>query len=184
MIILTLDLSKRSTGWAVWESGKPRPYSGRWVLGSEYTSQGKTFAKLQREMMDLRKVHEFTRVYLEAPILPGQLGGHTNNSSLRVLSGLAAHVHSYCSVVAGVSDPVEINVSSWRKDFIGSQKRGTKRHTLKSLTLERCAQLDLKPRTDDEADALGLLDYVIEAHHSILPPWRENEVLRPPLGMA
>src|SRR3546814_3337437 len=56
-----------------------------------------------------------------------------------------------CRIVRGVSP------STWRVNFIGSQKRGTKRATLKDLTKERCRQLGMKPQNDDEADAIGIL---------------------------
>src|SRR3546814_16325839 len=58
-----------------------------------------------------------------------------------------------CRIVRGVSP------STWRVNFIGSQKRGTKRATLKDLTKERCRQLGMKPQNDDEADAIGILTH-------------------------
>jgi len=106
--------------------------------------------------------------------------GGTNIDSLRVLAGLAAHAESWADGM-GLRSVQAVNVSTWRKHFIGSQKRGSKRATLKSLTMERCNQLGFKPRRDDEADALGILDYGCELR-GVLPPWRANEVLRPPLG--
>src|SRR3546814_14377532 len=80
-----------------------------------------------------------------------------------------------CRIVRGVSP------STWRVNFIGSQKRGTKRATLKDLTKERCRQLGMKPQNDDEADAIGILTHTAESL-GLSPPWTANEVLRPPLG--
>src|SRR3546814_19503842 len=80
-----------------------------------------------------------------------------------------------CRIVRGVSP------STWRVNFIGSQKRGTKRATLKDLTKERCRQLGMKPQNDDEADAIGILTHAAESL-GLSPPWTANEVLRPPLG--
>jgi len=76
-----------------------------------------------------------------------------------------------------------INLSSWRKHFVGSMPRGTKRKEWKDYAIERCQQYGWRPRNDDEADALGLLDYALDLQ-GIVPPWRAGEVLRAPLGRA
>lgn len=182
MNILALDLSKRSTGWAIWPEGSETARFGHWVLGSAYTSDGGTYAKLHQCMGELYQVVAFEHVFIEEPIHPANLSGHTNIDTLRVLAGIAAHAESFAEAF-GIRTFRRINVSSWRRDFIGPQKRGTKRATLKSLTMERCRQLGFNPRRDDEADALGLLDYACTLR-DVIPPWRVDEVLRPPLGMV
>lgn len=180
---LALDLSKRRTGWAFWRAGTESARFGHWELGSEMTPDGATFAKLHGNLSELRKVSGFERIYLEKPIHAASLTGHTNIDTLRVLAGLAAHVHSFAAALK-LPPPTEINISSWRRDFIGPQKRGTKSKTLKALTIERCRQLGFAPRYDDEADALGILDYALDFHEQVTPPWRKDEVLRPALGMG
>lgn len=182
MNILALDLSKRSTGWALWPEGSVAPRYGHFVLGSEYTSDGKTYCKLHQVLSDLRQVCRFEHIYFEEPLRPEQLQGHTNIDTLRVLTGLAAHTLSFGAAM-GCRTVMAVNIASWRKDFIGPQKRGTKRATLKDLTMERCHQLGFKPARDDEADALGVLDYACTLR-GIIPPWREHEVLRPMLGRS
>ncbi len=181
MRILALDLSKRSTGWACYADGDSGPSYGHWVLGSEFTSDGRTYCKLHENMTDLHSLGPIDAVYFEEPLHPAKLQGHTNITSLRVLAGLAAHAQSWGEAMQ-CRHIHAVNMSSWRKDFIGSQKRGTKRHTLKSLSLERCRQLGFNPRNDDEADALGILDHACVCL-DIMPNWRRAEVLRPPLGM-
>lgn len=180
MTYLSLDLSKRRTGFAFWSRGMERARFGNWVLGSEYATDGETFAKLHGHLLDLHRVAKIEHIYLEQPIHPASLTGHTNIDTLRVLAGLAAHVHSFVAATS-VRSAIEINVSTWRRDFIGAQKRGTKRQTLKSLTMERCRQLGFSPRYDDEADAIGILDFALDFHEHVTPPWRADEVLRPPL---
>jgi hypothetical protein len=176
---LALDLSKRSTGWAFW-NGKPDQTArfGSWVLGSEYTSKGATYIKLHSNLAEMFQIMPFDRMFFEEPIHPAQLQGGTNIESLRVLSGVAAHAESFAAATGCRSQG--INVSSWRGDFIGPQKRGTKRPVLKELTMLRCQQLGFSPRKDDEADAIGLLTYGILLN-GVTPPWLANEVLRQPL---
>lgn len=176
-MILALDLSKYRTGWAYWDGTSEKARFGHWKLGSEYTTEGDTYIKLQKCLMDHHRLMRIEHCYLEQPINPANLSGHTNIDTLRILSGLAAHVQSFGRAV-GFRSILEINVSSWRRDFIGPQKRGTKRQTLKTLCMERCRQLGFAPRYDDEADAIGLLTYAILLR-GITPPWLSNEVLRP-----
>lgn len=180
MTILALDLSKRSTGYAVFGDKLSTAYFGHWVLGSEFTSRGKTYCKLWDCLEELHSLHRIEHMFFEEPMNAGAMQGGTNIDSLRVLAGLAAHAESWADGM-GLRSVQAVNVSTWRKHFIGSQKRGSKRATLKDLTIERCEQLGFKPRRDDEADALGILDYGCELR-GVLPPWRATEVLRPPLG--
>lgn len=179
---LALDLSKRSTGWAVWQDGWDMPRYGHWQLGSEYTSDGQTFAKLHSNLADLRKLVRFQFLYFEEPINPQSLSGNTNIDTLRVLAGLAAHAESY-AFAAGLRLVKRVNISTWRRHFVGKMPRGTKTKQWKDYAIERCRQYGFTPRRDDEADALGLLDYAIDLH-GITPPWRDGEVLRRPLGMG
>jgi hypothetical protein len=182
MNILTLDLSKRSTGWAIWAAGSDKARLGHWQLGSEFTSDGRTYCKLHQCLAELHQITPFEHLYFEEPLRPEMLQGHTNIDTLRVLTGLAAHACSFGEAYR-LATIKAVNISSWRKDFIGRQKRGTKTATLKALVTERCRQLGHSPRKDDEADAFGILDYACTMR-GIVPPWRADEVLRPPLGMV
>jgi len=196
MSYLALDLSKSSTGWALWNPAWDRPRFGHWQLGSEWTTEGGVYAKLHRNLSDLHKVCAFTNLYFEEPINPGHLTGNTSIATIWLLSGLAAHAQSFghikrCRIVKAV------NVERWRKDFIGDMvvrevKAGTRRKRkagdtkasstdqLKKLVIERCRQLGFAPRKNDEADALGILTYAVLLD-GVTPPWLSAETLRAPL---
>jgi hypothetical protein len=180
MGILALDLSKRSTGWACWMPGDENPHYGRWVLGSEFTGDGQTYCKLHECLMHLRMISRFEQIYFEQPLQQQALTGHTNIDTLRVLTGLAAHTESYAYAM-GLRTVMAVHQASWRKHFIGRMPRGTKTKTWKDYSRERCAQYGWATRTDDEADALGILDYACDLK-GIIPPWRTNEVFRAELG--
>lgn len=197
MSYLALDLSKSSTGFALWNPARDKPIYGSWKLGSEYSSDGQVYAKLHRRMADLFKVEPFEKLFFEEPINPAHLTGNTSIQTIWLLSGLAAHAQSFghakrCRLVKSV------NVERWRKDFIGDMvvrevKAGVRRRRkagddkasstdlLKRLTIERARQLGFEPRKNDEADALGILTYSILLD-GVTPPWLANEVLRQPLG--
>lgn len=179
--IIALDLSKRSTGWAVWDEGWDMPRYGSVQLGSEFTCDGRTYIKLHQVLSDLRAtLTKFETIYFEEPINPNALSGHTNIDTLRVLAGLAAHTLSYASALGLRAQAV--NITSWRRHFVGRMPRGTKSKEWKEYAIERCQQYGWKPRKDDEADALGILDYGCELQ-GVTPPWRLDETLRAPLGV-
>lgn len=201
MSYLALDLSKTSTGWAHWDGVRDRPDFASWRLGSEYTTEGGVFAKLHEEMAALHSLMPFETLFLEPPINPAQLQGHTTINTIRLAIGLASHAHSFAHAYRSHVRAVhEINVESWRPDFIGKihsdaaravarrakkagDSRASARDTLKALTIERCRQLGLSPRTNDEADAIGILTYGILSR-GVTPPWIADEVLRQPLQVS
>ncbi|CDO34067.1 hypothetical protein [Novosphingobium sp. KN65.2] len=190
---LALDLSKTSTGWALWVPGTDAPRYGHWQLGSQWTTDGGVYAKLHRNLSDLHKVMPFENLYFEEPINPAHLSGSTSIQTVWMLGGLAAHAQSFghikrCRIVKAV------NIERWRKDFIGDMvvrevKAGVRRKRkagekasatdqLKRLTIERCRQYGFTPRKNDEADAIGILTYSILLD-GVTPPWVSAETLRP-----
>lgn len=179
--IIALDISKRSTGWSIWEAGWEVPRYGSVQLGSEYTTDGGCYVKLHHVLRDLRVISAFESIYYEEPINAQALTGHTNADTLRVLSGLAAHA---CSFGHAMGLRVQaVNITSWRRHFVGKMPRGTKTKDWKAYADERCRQYGWKPRNSDEADALGILDYAISLEGKS-PPWLANETLRTPLEIA
>lgn len=179
MSYLALDLSKSNTGWCQWAPGWDRPIFGSVKLGTEYTSIGGMCGKLHRELAAIHKATPVKYGFIEKPLTANQLHGNTNADALFKLAAIAAHAHSFGYAKGWVGQGVtEVNISTWRRHFIGPMKRGTKTKTLKEYTIERCRQLGLKPRSDDEADAIGLLDYCLHMK-GVTPPWAQREVLRP-----
>lgn len=175
--ILALDLSKKNTGWGLWSEGMDKPRYGSWKLGTEYTGPGQTQHKLIRNMTDLRQLDKFTSLYWEEPLTQMQRMGHSNKGN-----DIQVKLVGQCEVFAYVCRvrTQEINQTSWRRHFVGKMPRGTKSKDWKQYAIERCQQYGWRPRGDDEADALGLLDYAISLE-GLTPPWRQNEVLRPML---
>lgn len=180
MRIIALDLSKRSTGWAVWHQGwhVPFPRYGSVQLGSEYTSDGGTCLKLHRTLADLHATLGFDHLYFEKPLTQMQRGGASNTGN-DIQVKLVGHAESFGEAFA-LRTVMGIDIASWRKHFVGKMPRGTKSKDWKWYADERCRQYGWKPRNSDEADALGLLDYCISLQ-GVTPPWRADEVLRPML---
>jgi hypothetical protein len=170
---IALDLSKRQTGYAVWQDGWVKPIAGSKQLGSEFTSDGQCCAKLHEMLSDIRRAQcRFESMFIEAPLTQLQKGGHSTTDS-DILIKLAGHAESFAYAM-GVRCQL-INMASWRKFFIGSMPRGTKGKDWKFYAQERCRALGWPPRNDDEADALGLLDYGINLS-GIKAPWHSQAV--------
>lgn len=172
MRVLGLDLSKRSTGWALWGEGDERPSSGTWELGSELTPNGRVYAKLHQNMSDLHRFAAIDAVFFEHTIVPAQLQGHTNIDTLRILSGLAAHAESWgeamgCRAIYGV------NQATWRRFFLGKLPVGMRSNDLKDMAMKQARRLGFHPSKHDQAEAIGIMDFGCE-QLGINPPWRQQ----------
>lgn len=193
MKLLALDLSKSCTGWAFWRPGDNRALLGHFSCGSSMSSNGDCFAKLQGRLHELHMALGFERMVWEQKINPQNLQAISNYQTIALLGGLEAHAESFAAVFRIPARAV--NVSSWRPDFLGRdeiagvrqavrerEKREGKKigasDALKVATMERAKQFGHSPRKQDEADALGILDYEL-LMRGITPPWRQTEVLQP-----
>ena len=177
---LGLDLSKSSAGWALWDGKSDKARFGHRRLGNGVlTNHGLTFARVHELMNELHMICPYEAVFVEKPLDPQLMSKIQNFDTPFLLYGLAAHAHSYCEA-KGIRKLQMVHQATWRKHFIGSMRIGTKKPVLKQLTMERCAQFGMPVRTDDEADAIGILDYGIEMQ-GITAPWRRDNILLPPL---
>lgn len=193
MKCLGLDQSKGSTGWACWQTGWERPVFGHVCLGTAYTGRGRVFTKLRSTMIDLwSTVTEYDWVFFEAPIAHRKTQ-NTSDENRRIALGLSGCIEGVAYELGCPENRVfEYEDRSWRPDFIGrienseikaAAKRAQRsaRDPLKAAAKERCKQLGMLVKNDDEADAIGMLTYGILSQ-GITPPWLADEVLRPILG--
>jgi hypothetical protein len=182
MRICALDLSKSSTGFACWGPEDSKTASGVWELGSIFTSRGRVFQKLHMNLLDLHTISPIDAIFYEdgINIFPGAVA--TNAESIKLSAGLAAHAESFAEAI-GARHIHAVNMTTWRRHFLGKMPRGTRKSDLKEMAMERCRQLGFKPAKHDEAEAIGILDYACDAL-GITPYWSAGEVLRPPLERA
>lgn len=180
MRICALDLSKSSTGFAVWAPGDTIAASGVWELGSSFTARGRVFCRLHENMMALETLGHVEAWFYEEPIHPAQLQGQTNADTIKLAAGLAMHVESAAEAF-GARIIRAVNMSTWRRDFLGKMPRAMKTSDLKDMAMQRCRQLGFKPLKHDQAEAIGILDHAC-ASLDLVPYWRTQEVLRPIFG--
>ena len=157
--VLALDLAT-STGFAISQDGAVE--SGVWDLRRHGSSVGERLFGFQTELAALLSdggPAEHRVVVFETP----WVGQKTHQQTARLLMSLAG-VAEMVAWEAGAAC-YEVTAPTWRKHFLGkgrgSGKKGTRRADLKRLAVERCVQLGYVPKTSDEAEALGILDYAL-----------------------
>ena len=149
---LALDQSPKRIGFA-YGTGLGAPGSGRLMLDVEPLTQLRNWLNL---MMLTKGV---THVGYEAPFV----GPKTRHDILFRMVELPAII-KLCCLDAGV--PCEaVPPPTWRKHFIGFGRcpKGIKKSTqhLKDAAMMACNERNWPIASDDEADALGILDYLL-----------------------
>jgi hypothetical protein len=167
--IVALDLSIRSTGWAMWKAGEPLPSYGTWELAGDIDHAARAFVRLHRNLQELHRQDAITTLAFEEAIPPHMLHGNTNAKTVTAAAGLAAHAMSFGEAL-GIRYRA-VSIGAWRRHFIGSLPRGTKTEAFKHLAMMKCRELGFNPAKHDAAEACGLLDYQMSVD-GILPPWR------------
>lgn len=168
---LALDLSLSSTGFALWRGGTSAPVIGHWKLADSMEYRGRAYVRLHKEIMAILGGDECHEIAFEEPLTQKALNSKTNIATLQTLTGLAAHAESFAAAIGARC--VAVNVSSWRRHFIGPMARGTQSGDLKAMARQRCRELGFEIACFDESDAFGILDYRLSTV-GIIPPWREG----------
>jgi len=130
-------------------------------------------------MTDLHRLGEIDVIAYEQPLNMAFTDKPNNSETPFILNGLAAHIESWGEAM-GCRLIRDVHQATWRRHYIGAMKRGTARAALKDYVKQRCRELGFAPKNDDEADALGILDWAVcEAlrHTGILPYWRADNPL-------
>lgn len=169
---IALDLSIRSAGYAHWTEGQERPVCGTWELAPHIDHAARAFVRLHQRLAEIHAASPIDDLVFEEAIPPSMLRGQTNAQTLAAAAGLAAHAKSFCAAL-GIAWR-EVNISAWRRHFIGSIPRGTKTADLKHMAMSRCRELGIDVVKHDAAEAFGLLSYAISFHSDVLPPWRDR----------
>lgn len=177
-------------GYALWQPGMPNPVSGAWKL--EFGNDYQRFLGLQK------KLHRQHTDWNGIKSIRMEFNPHVQMGERAVDLGYGwKHAAGMFAAAYRIPFATVTTEGGWRIDFIGRQEKtiinqaaraakaqGVKfdsRDKLKLATIGRCQQLGWSPQSDDEADALGLLDsWLTELR--IETPWKMAEVLRPPLG--
>lgn len=174
--VLALDVAT-VTGWAYGPPGSipapsqleisggaeiPQHTSGWKRLSGASTAQVRKFAGIKELLLENISLFKPSLVVFEKPYVGIRKNKKTgkitaDQKTPKLLLGLAAIIELVCDE-NGIRC-FEANNAEARKYFCG--KGGGKRDELKRLVEMRCAELGWKYDNDDEADALGLLDFTL-----------------------
>lgn len=163
--ILTLDLAT-NFGWARCAvTGSPE--SGAVKLPDTGRDIGRFLAVYERWLVKMLREYGIDFVAYEQPILPHIKNLHT----LRKLYSLAGVTELVCKKER--VRVVEVPISTWRMHFIGKCRNFATKTEAKEMAIAACLERDWNPATHDEAEALGILDYVF-AKMELPKPWPDG----------
>lgn len=163
--ILCLDLATH-IGVARWQNNKP--HISTYELPQSHEDVG----------LFLHAYHKFFHRQLELGI-PDVIvfeapwvGKQMTSTTAKKLFGLAGCTELFCRE-AGIREYFDVKPNTWRKHFTGVGSG--KREDLKLITQQKAAQVGFEGLTEDEADALGILDYTLHCF-KITPSWACGEL--------
>lgn len=162
--MLALDTSNSLTGWARSYSDG-RAQSGDWPLAEGIHQRAGAFCTIYRRLNEQHAADPLQLVGVETPLkLPVD-----SVRKLLALLGVVAHVESWCRS-RGVRCLL-VDQADWRRTFLPDMRKGAGRADWKAAAITRAKQLGFNPLSDDEAEAVGILDHL--AHlEGLQPQWR------------
>lgn len=176
--------TNQSVGWGFWD-----------LKGSEYAPFGYSAGKLLACLLELNKFVPVDRIFWEQRFptanfntgdLLATLGGAVAvfcfNRRPRVVKPVANDnwaPHFIGRVEHSDAKAKARRINKMRKEQ-GEVRKVSARNELKSLSVARARLYGFTIERDDEADALGMLDYGLDIN-GIIAPWRIGEVLQPTL---
>lgn len=152
--VLSLDLAT-NVGFAVYAPGAGIR-SGTWRVAPPATGIGVFLHRFDEQLTERLRLFAPTYVIFEAP----WVGPQTHQDTARKLLGLAGETERVCHREGLAERNVyEANNAAVRKHFCG-KGRGP-RAEMKDRVIRACRERGWAPESDDEADALAVLDYAI-----------------------
>lgn len=182
--VAVYDLSGRS-GYAVYAPYLEQPVFGYVPMPKTHTngSVGSAGRLLFDHIAWLNRQYPLSAIGYEAFIAAtgtskdDDKGFKTSPAAQKRLIGLIVVLET-CADILGITDHVHsINNSSWKRYWLGSHRRGTKRETWKELSVDKAHSLGWDVKVDDEADALGQLHFLL-AKLEIKPSWARTPPTR------
>jgi hypothetical protein len=175
LTVLALDLSVKSTGFALWSDGQAKPVCGTWELAGGIAHAAKAFVRLHRHLKDVYGLAPIDLIAFEDPLPPHAVHGQTSIDVLKASAGLAAHVQSF-SEAMGIrcmrGKPIDLASPFPRCDAARRQDAD-----YKHMAMTECRELGFEVLKHDAAEACGLLDYQLSIE-GIIAPWREGILQR------
>lgn len=183
---LTIDISTKA-GWCLLldDSAKPkdeqrpvgqRLFYGTWDLtrdrdGNKCSRRGQYYLNLWDSISQMRRHHEIEEEDIEIVIEAEAYSAARTEASAQLAGGWLATLEIMCERRA-LLYPRTVTTSSWRSAFLGvimapkevkdtKEQPNARRTWIKEKVLEECARRGLKPQNDNEADAIGIMFWLV-----------------------
>lgn len=160
--VLALDQSPRKIGFAIGRRDMLTPITGVHELPAGRNGAHGPMLSHARDWLDTQiKVYHITKVCFETPFLPS-IGGRATWAVMNKLIGVIELVCDDHEIKC-----VETTPDNWRRHFIGicrapkDIQKTRRRAWLKERAMQACAARRWVVKTDDEAEAAGILSYVL-----------------------
>ena len=147
--ILTLDLSTRSSGYAL---GTDKKLEKHGFISASSTNPIKRIIKMQDQLTKIIKAHEIDKIIME------QVRPEYNSHTMKILMWLQAAIVIAAYEVNPQIQCEFIGASSWRAQLKIKQGRGIKRNQLKPQDIQYVKNKYNIQVNDDQADAICIFD--------------------------
>lgn len=146
MKIMNLDLGTK-TGFAVGNAA--HMVSGTWNLKpGRFDGGGMRFVKFRQRVDEVHKAYGLTHVFFE------EVRRHAGTDAAHVYGGLMATLTAWCEEN---SLPYQgVPVGTIKKNFTGNGNAS------KDMMIAECVRRGFQPADDNEADAVGLMDWALK----------------------
>lgn len=159
MNILALDLSSKSTGYAVAEDGQ---YLVSGYITASSTDYVARIYKICNEIGEIIKKYNIEKIYCEEVRPETDEDNKKNKHTQKVLMYLQAQVVFTAHDISKKIECEFLVPSEWRAAVGIRTGRGIKREELKAADIKYVELTYGKKVNDDEADAIGILDSIIK----------------------
>lgn len=156
MNILALDLSTKSTGFAVFYENKIADHG---IIKATSKNTFDRYSAMKEEILKIVKEYDIDTLILE-DVIPTNRGIPTVQKVLTQLQGIIVHsIYEYTKSL----NIIYYTASEWRKINHIKQGPGVKRENLKQQDIAKVKELYKIDCNDDEADALLILNaYLVQ----------------------
>lgn len=182
VVVLSLDIAKNRTGWAVGSSSWTRPHWGVFELAGDWERHEGERLHAFRSFL-ARKIadHAVTYVAIERFFISLKDFDFNGTTPIAQMHGIAMELAHAEGIRCG-----SVAIGSWRSHFLGSavapKHLAAKQRTTfwKDMAIKTCVQRNWYVQFHDEAEALGIMDYALacldaDYEHRVGPHVRRAE---------
>lgn len=182
LVVLALDISKRRTGWAVGGADWRRPIWGTHeIVGDWARREGHHLHSWREFLIETIERHQVNYIAMERFFIDMRDFDFNGTVPIAQMHGVVIELAEARKIRCGDAD-----IKSWRQRFLGTavapkgMPADRRRKWWKELAVKACVARNWYVTHDDEAEAIGILDFTLAAldedyAHRVGPAVRRQE---------